>query len=208
MMHGRCGLSVLIVMTACVIVAAQENKRPLSPEGRSATQIGGQHFDGRQGYVGGKWIEISYGRPITRGRDLFGPEDFVEFLNDGAPVWRAGANVSTRLFNDMPIEINGTRVPPGEYTVFVELARDDWTFIVSSLKGQTDGFDENDPDSVFGAYSYTPSRDVVRMSMKTDTLPYSHDQLHWQFLNITPTGGRLAIFWENQIASVPFRVLE
>ncbi len=208
MMHGRCGLSVLIVMTACVIVAAQENKRPLSPEGRSATQIGGQHFDGRQGYVGGKWIEISYGRPITRGRDLFGPEDFVEFLNDGAPVWRAGANVSTRLFNDMPIEINGTRVPPGEYTVFVELARDDWTFIVSSLKGQTDGFDENDPDSVFGAYSYTPSRDVVRMSMQTDTLPYSHDQLHWQFLNITPTGGRLAIFWENQIASVPFRVLE
>ena len=208
MMHGRCGLSVLIVMTACVIVAAQENKRPLSPEGRSATQIGGQHFDGRQGYVGGKWIEISYGRPITRGRDLFGPEDFVEFLNDGAPVWRAGANVSTRLFNDMPIEINGTRVPPGEYTVFVELARDDWTFIVSSLKGQTDGFDEYDPDSVFGAYSYTPSRDVVRMSMQTDTLPYSHDQLHWQFLNITPTGGRLAIFWENQIASVPFRVLE
>ena len=208
MMHGRCGLSVLIVMTACVIVAAQENKRPLSPEGRSATQIGGQHFDGRQGYVGGKWIEISYGRPITRGRDLFGPEDFVEFLNDGAPVWRAGANVSTRLFNDMPIEINGTRVPPGEYTVFIELARDDWTFIVSSLKGQTDGFDENDPDSVFGAYSYTPSRDVVRMSMQTETLPYSHDQLHWQFLDITPTGGRLAIFWENQIASVPFRVLE
>ena len=208
MMHGRCGLIVLFVVTACVIIDAQENRRPLSPEGRSATQIGGQHFDGRQGYVGGKWIEISYGRPITRGRDLFGPEDFVEFLNDGAPVWRAGANVSTRLFNDMPIEINGTRVPPGEYTVFIELARDDWTFIISSLKGQTDGFDENDPDSVFGAYGYTPSRDVVRMSMQTETLAYSHDQLHWQFLDITPTGGRLAIFWENQIASVAFRVLE
>ena len=136
------------------------------------------------------------------------PEDFVEFLNDGAPVWRAGANVSTRLFNDMPIELNGTRVPPGEYTVFIELARDDWTFILSSLQGQTDGFDEDDPDSVFGAYGYTPSRDVVRMSMQTETLAYSHDQLHWQFLDIVPTGGRLAIFWENQIASVAFRVLE
>lgn len=208
MMHGRCGLSMVLVVTACAIIDAQEDRRPLSPEGRSATQIGGQHFDGRQGYVGGKWIEISYGRPITRGRELFGPEDFVEFLNDGAPVWRAGANVSTRLFNDMPIELNGTRVPPGEYTVFIELARDDWTFIISSLTGQTDGFDEDDPDSVFGAYGYTPSRDVVRMTMQTETLPHSHDQLHWQFLDITPTEGRLAIFWENQIASVAFRVLE
>ena len=92
--------------------------------------------------------------------------------------------------------------------MFIELARDDWTFILSSLQGQTDGFDEDDPDSVFGAYGYTPSRDVVRMSMQTETLAYSHDQLHWQFLDIVPTGGRLAIFWENQIASVAFRVLE
>ena len=223
-MKKTCALGVLLIVGATAAVDIQrttgaveaghttagveagQSQRPMSPAGSSATQIGGDHFDGRQGYVGGKWIEITYGRPITRGRDLFGPDDFAEFLNDGAPVWRAGANVSTRLFTELPLEIQGTRLSPGEYTVFIELTRDEWTLIVSSLQAQTQGFDENDPDSVYGAYGYTPDRDLIRVPMQIDTLPYSHDQLHWELLDITPTGGRLAIFWTDQMASVPFRV--
>ena len=115
--------------------------------------------------VSGKWIEITYGRPITRGRDLFGPDDFVEFLNDGAPVWRAGANVSTRLSSEVPLTVGETVVPPGEYTVFIELAPRGWTLIVSTLQAQTQCFDEADPDSVFGAYGYTSDRDLVRVPM-------------------------------------------
>ncbi len=198
---------LIIVVAGTVIGAQQPDTRPLSPAGRSATQIGGEVFDGRLGHVGGKWIEVSYGRPLKRGRDLFGPEDFVEFLNDGAPVWRAGANVSTRLFNDVPLELGGTTVPPGEYTIFIELARDNWTLIVSTLLAQTTGFDEDDPDSVFGAYSYTPERDLVRVPMRVETLPHSHDQLHWEFLDVTLTTGRLAVIWDNQMASVPFAVV-
>ena len=207
-MKDTCALGILMIMAATLAVDAQQSRRPLSPAGSSATQIGGDHFDGRQGYVGGKWIEITYGRPIMRGRDLFGPDDFVEFLNAGAPVWRAGANLTTRLFNELPLELGGTRLSPGEYTVFIELTRHDWTLIVSSLQAQTQGFDENDPDSVFGAYGYTPDRDVVRVPMQIETLPYSHDQLHWEFLDITPTGGRLAISWADQMASVPFSIPE
>ena len=207
-MKDTCALAILMIVAATLAVDAQQSRRPLSPAGSSATQIGGDHFDGRQGYVGGKWIEITYGRPITRGRDLFGPDDFVEFLNDGAPVWRAGANLTTRLFNELPLELGGTRLPPGEYTVFIEFTRHDWTLIVSSLQAQTQGFDENDPDSVFGAYGYTLDRDVVRVPMQIETLPCSHDQLHWEFLDITPTGGRLAISWADQMASVPFSIPE
>ena len=107
--------------------AQQQNERPRSPAGSSSTQVGGGYFDPTLGYVGGRWIEITYGRPIRRGRDIFGPDDFADFLNDGAPVWRAGANVSTRLVNEMPIDFGGTRLPPGEYTVFIELAREKWT---------------------------------------------------------------------------------
>jgi hypothetical protein len=40
--------------------------------------------------------------------------------------------------------------------------------------------------------------------MKLETLPYSHDQLEWEFLDMTATGGRLAIMWDRQMASVPF----
>lgn len=205
-MRNVCVIGVLMVVVVSAVDA--QGQRPLSPAGQSATQIGGDAYDERQGYVGGKWIEITYGRPIARGRDLFGPNDFVEFLNDGAPVWRAGANVSTRLSSEVPLKIGDTVVPPGEHTVFIELAPRSWTLIVSTLQAQTQGFDENDPDSVFGAYGYTSDRDLVRIPMQLETLRYSHDQLHWEFLDITPTGGRLAIFWADRMASVRFTVAE
>ena len=132
----------------------------------------------------------------------------MEFLNDGAPVWRAGANVSTRLSSEVALNVGGTIVPPGDYTVFIELARREWTLIVSTLRAQTQGFDEDDPESVFGAYGYSSARDLVRVPMTLETSPYSHDQLHWEFLDITPAGGRLAIFWANRMASVAFSVAE
>jgi hypothetical protein len=207
-MKNSCALGVFMVAVIAVVVETQQDQRPLSPTGRSATQIGGDTYDGRQGYVGGKWIEITYGRPITRGRDLFGPDDFVEFLNDGAPVWRAGANVSTRLSSEVALNLGGTVVQPGNYTLFIELAPREWTLIVSTLQAQTQGFDENDPDSVFGAYGYTSERDLVRVPMTLENLQYSHDQLHWEFLDITPVGGRLAIFWADRMASVRFNVSE
>ena len=61
---------------------------------------------GRPGtYVDGKWLEITYGRPSLRGRDVFGSgANYGKALIDlplgdfgPPPVWRAGANVSTRL---------------------------------------------------------------------------------------------------------------
>ena len=198
-------LTIVMILISSATSETQQEERPLSPIGQSSTQIGGDYFDGRHGNVGGDWMEITYGRPIRRGRDMFGPDDFVEFLNDGAPVWRAGANVTTRLFSEVALNIGGTTVPPGEYTVFIELAHDRWTLIISTLVAQTTGFDENDPDSVYGSYGYTPDRDLVRVPMTIETLPYSHDQLHWEFLDVTPGGGKLAIIWDNQMAFVSFR---
>jgi hypothetical protein len=203
-MRDTCVLGMILLVVTTATVDAQQDQRPLSPAGHSATQIGGDAYDGRQGYIDGKWIEITYGRPIIRGRDLFGPDDFVEFLNDGAPVWRAGANVTTRLSSEVPLKVGNTVIPPGEYTVFIELTPRDWTLIISTLQAQTQGFTKDDPDSVSGAYGYTPDRDLVRVPMQLETLRYSHDQLHWEFLDITPTGGKLAIFWANRMASVPF----
>jgi hypothetical protein len=185
---------------------AGQTRRVASPPGESATEVGGRH-DERAGYVNGKWLYLKYGRPIKRGRDLFGPDDFADFLYDGAPVWRAGANYSTRLVNELPIVIAGTTVPPGEYTLFVEFkSRAEWTFILSRWPAQTQGYDEKDTTAIFGAYGYTPDKDVVRTPMKVETLPYSFDQLSWQFLDITSTGGRLAVLWDRQLASVPFRI--
>ena len=60
-MKDTCALGILMIVAATLAVDAQQSWHPLSPAGSSATQIGGDHFDGRQGYVGGKWIEITAG---------------------------------------------------------------------------------------------------------------------------------------------------
>ena len=202
----------LLVLLVCVAgvtggggVLAQE-QRIASPPGRSATQVGGT-YDERAGYVGGQWIEIRYGRPIKRGRDLFGPADYREFLNDGAPVWRAGANQSTQLLTEMPLVFGGQALPPGEYTVFIDLATDPWTFVVSTWPAQQE-YDYENKEALFGAYYYTPDKDVVRVPMQRETGPYAHDQLSWQFVDVTGSGGRLALFWDTVVASVPFTVGE
>ena len=114
---------------------AAQAERPLSPAGRSAVQVGGI-YDARAGWVGGKWIEIRYGRPLKRGRDLFGESDWIEFLNDGAEIWRAGANYTTQLETEVALEIGGTRIEPGEYTVFIDLSDDGWTFVLSGWAAQ------------------------------------------------------------------------
>ena len=136
------------------IAAAQ--RKPASPAGEAAAQIGGL-FDPRSGYVNGGWIEVKFGRPLRRGRDIFGPPDFIAFLNDGAPVWRAGANYTTRLITELPLVIADVRLEPGEYTMFIQLGPERWILIISTWPAQ-ETYDYQEREALFGAYGYTPGK--------------------------------------------------
>jgi hypothetical protein len=188
-------------------VAAQGRRIP-SPAGTAATEIRNKRNVADEVIPGsGKWIEITSGRPIKRGRDLWGSRtDYGEMLNDGAPVWRAGANVSTRLKTEVPMVVGGKTVAPGEYSLFIDLKPRNWTLIVSAWPAQATGFDTQDTTALFGAFGYTPAKDVTRAPMTLGTLPVSIDQLTWSFADMSDTGGKLAIMWDKTIASVPFTV--
>ncbi len=196
-------LSVAGLLTTGTAPTGQE-RRLMSPAGHSATQIGGI-FDPVRGFVNGDWIEIRYGRPLKRGRNLFGLDDYREHLNDGAPLWRAGANETTRLVTDVPLVFGSTTIAPGEYTLFIDLAATPWEFVVSSWAAQT-RYNVDNHDALYGAFEYTPDKDVVRVPMTIETLTHTFDQLAWQFLDITETGGTLALFWDTTLASVSFEV--
>jgi hypothetical protein len=202
---------LLIVLMAAALVPAARAQNPqrriASPAGASAAQLGGV-FDARTGYVNGRWMELRFGRPLKRGRDLFGLPDFVDFLNDGAPVWRAGANQSTRMTTEAPLVIAGKKLPAGEYTLFIDLAPNDkWTLIVSRWPAQTT-YDESNKAALWGAYDYTPDRDIVRTPMRIERLPHAYEQMSWEFLDITPKGGLIALLWDRKLASVAFTVGE
>ena len=175
-----------------------DKERIASPAGTSATQLG----------ENGKWIEITSGRPIKRGRDLWGngPQYGKTLLTGGATVWRAGANVSTRLKTEVPLQIGGKTVPAGEYSLFIELkSASDWTLIVSSWGAKKSGSDPQ-KDALWGAYNYTPDKDVARVAMKLDKLPLAIDQLTWNFADVTKAGGKLVLMWDTVLASAPFTV--
>jgi Protein of unknown function (DUF2911) len=196
---------------ACAMSAVllAQGGRPASPAGTAATEIGGK-YDPKAAeptYVGGKWIEITYGRPIKRGREVFGGTgaNYGKVANPDAPVWRAGANNSTQLKTEVPLVINGKTVAPGTYTMFIDLKENNWTLIVSNWKAQT-RYDPKNTAEIWGAYGYTPDKDVVRAPMTLGTPPFEVDQLTWAFTDMSDAGGKLTIMWDKKVASVPFKV--
>src|SRR6185295_13164649 len=208
MRHKVMWAAFVVAATTSTLVFAQ-NRRPASPAGTAAAEIGSKMTptaNGEPVYTRGKWIEVTYGRPIKRGRDVFGSgANYGKVANPDAPVWRAGANVSTQLKTELPLVINGKPVPAGTYTMFIDLKPNNWTLIVSRWKAQAD-YDPNNKTEIWGAYGYTQDKDVVRAPMKVEALPHSHEELSWEFLDVTDAGGTLAIMWDKTMASVPFKV--
>jgi hypothetical protein len=201
--------AILAVVALCALAAAQGDRRPASPNGIAAVEIGSSLEPAGAAepeYKRGKWIEITSGRPLKRGRDVFGSgANYGKVANPDAPVWRAGSNVTTQMKNEVPIVINGKTIAPGTYTLFIDLKPDTWTLIVSSLRAQA-RYDPNNKAEIWGAYDYTPDKDVVRAAMKVETLPHSFEQLTWQFVDVTGNGGAIALMWDRTMGSVQFGI--
>lgn len=188
-------------------------RRAPSPGGTAAAQVGGTWSapdkDGEQRYSGGKWIEVAYSRPILRGRhDIFGKgADYGKKVNAGAPVWRAGANQTTKLKTEVPLEIGGKRLAAGEYDLFVDLKESGWTLIVSTQPTQ-EKYDPNDKTKIWGSYGYDPKYDVVRVPMTMLKPAVSVDQFTIGFVDMTDKGGKIAMAWEKTGGVVPFTVAQ
>jgi hypothetical protein len=187
---------IALGQTTSTSPAPSAPKRAASPSGTAATQ------------VGDKWIEIVYSRPILRGRtDIFGKgADYGKKVLAGAPIWRAGANVTTQLKTEAPLEIGGKRLAPGEYSLFVDLKEGGWTLVVSTQPYQ-EKYDKSEKAKTWGAYNYDPKFDVVRAPMKMTTPAFSFDQFTIGFVNMTDKGGAIAMAWEKTGAVVPFTIV-
>lgn len=203
-------LALVIVATSVVALSAQQS-RPASPLGTATTMVGGQwtkNAEGNPTYAGGKWIEVTYSRPMLRQRDnIFGTgADYGKFVNAGAPVWRVGANQTTRFKTEVPLVFDGKTLPVGEYSMFVDLKEGAWTLIFSNWPVQKE-FNPNDKTALFGADGYTPDKDVLRARMEVNsTLAMRIDQLMIFFSDVTQNTGKLAIAWDTTIATAPFTI--
>lgn len=93
---------------------------------------GGQPRGKAETTVGGKKVVIEYGRPALKGRKL---ADMMSNL-PADRIWRAGENQVTTLETAGDIQIGGTKIPAGKYSLYVHApASGDWSLCVNKNLG-------------------------------------------------------------------------
>ncbi len=100
--------------------------------------------------LGTTTVAIEYGRPLARGRRLFGG------LVPYGQVWRTGANEATHLHVSGPVKLGGVALDSGSYTLWTIPAPNDVQLIINSQTGQ------------WGT-AYRSQYDVARVPMQIDT---------------------------------------
>lgn len=132
--------------------------------------------------IGAAHIQIDYGRPMRRGRVIFGnvvPWD---------TVWRTGANAATQLITDKDLVIGGTAVPAGTYSLFTIPSTKGWQLIINKQHGQW-GTD------------YDPKQDLARIPMTVRKVPTPVERLEIS-VRQDRRASRLAIAWAETTADV------
>lgn len=130
---------------------------------------------------GDKVVKIVYSRPQLKGRSL-------SKLAPAGKVWRTGANEAVQITFYKDVDFGGKNVKAGTYSLFTIPGDKEWTFIINSAT--------ND----WGAFSYSESKDVVRVK---GTVSKSDKEI--EAFSMTVEGGNLYLGWENTIVSVSIK---
>jgi hypothetical protein len=165
---------LMLITFVAVSLAAQDqdkSKRPSPPGTADVT------------FADGKKVTINYSRPNAKGRKIVGglvPYD---------QVWRTGANEATSLKTDVDLDIGGTTVPAGSYTLYTLPSASSWKLIINKQTGQ------------WGTV-YQQDQDLARVDMNVTSLSQPVEQFT---ISLDKKGGdaaQLNLQWEKTQASV------
>ena len=148
-------------------------------------------------------VQIDYSSPDVRGpggEDRRGkiwgdlvPYGFSDLgFNDCKQCpWRAGANENTVLTVSHDVMFEGKPLKAGRYGLFMIPGKDEWTLVLSGNAHS------------WGAYSYDPSEDVLRVPVKPVKSEY-HEWLTYEFDDRQPDHATCALKWEE--LAIPFQI--
>ena len=156
--------------------------RPASPAGaqapRSQLAIVSQ-------WVGGTRIDITYRRPVARGRELFGA------LVPWGHIWTPSADSAARITLSTAIEVNGSRLAAGSYSVWTIPDSTTWTVVFNSVP------------AVFHL-RYPGADDVLRVRA-TPTYGDHVETLMFTFPVVDADSARLELRWGRTILPLSIR---
>ncbi|MBO6881427.1 DUF2911 domain-containing protein [Winogradskyella sp.] len=131
-----------------------------------------------------KLIKVVYSRPQLKGRD-------VNELAKPGKVWRLGANEAAELHVYTDMQLNGTDVDEGTYTIYAIPGEKEWTFIIS-----------NDLN-VWGSYFYNEENDVARITVPVTKGDESLEAFSIAF-EASDDGVHMHMGWGTVRVAVPF----
>lgn len=138
--------------------------------------------DTARAMIGRANVWVDYGRPSLRGRDVW--------VNGvlGDTIWRTGANAATQLRTDADLDIGGTVVPAGLYSLWTRATPRGYELIVNRQAGQ------------WGT-EYHAERDLGRIPLRESRVASPVER----FTIALEPQGALAMTWGTKQLSVPIR---
>src|SRR3712207_313763 len=129
-------------------------------------------------------------QPALRGRTAVGG-----LLVPYGQVWRTGANAATQLTTDVDLDVGGTLVPKGTYTLWTLPTAAGWTLIVNRKIVDERG------QPLWGTM-YDQSQDFRRIPMRVAPSAEKAERVR---ITLEPSGAgsTLRMAWENTVATVP-----
>lgn len=139
-------------------------------------------------------VAFNYGRPVWK-KEYEDASKFDAMTN--GKVWRMGSNFWSNLYTDLPINIGGKSISPGEYFLGLKRSADgsSWSlaFIdpVKARKARIDAFDIRKANVEFTAPMTTdsPSSDAVEKL----TITLTHPESDMRNATLKVTWGHLAL---------------
>ncbi len=138
--------------------------------------------------VGDKvFARVTYSRPARKEREVFGK------LIPYGKVWRVGANEATEIEFFTDATIQGNKVKAGVYSFYVIPNETEWTLIVNTDLDQ------------WGAYSYKPELDVLRVTAPVKKAEATVENLTIQFRKASDNINQslMMIAWDTTLVEVP-----
>jgi hypothetical protein len=107
--------------------------------------------------------------------------------------WRTGANEATTFVANANLEVDGAKVPAGNYTLFTIPSQKQWTLIISKKTGE------------WGIPYPGKSEDLARVPMRSQELSTPVEQFTISFESTSPEACALRMDWETTRAEVSVR---
>jgi hypothetical protein len=139
-------------------------------------------------------VTIIYGRPYSKDPKTGEIRKIWGTLVPYDKIWRTGADEATTLIAQQPINLGGTVVPAGTYTLFTFPSADGSAkLVVNKEIGQ------------WGVDPYNETHEFARIDLKKDMLDAPVDQFTMSIGKNAGGGGIIKMFWETTQYSVTYK---